>query len=359
MQIVFFVNALKGSLSTKEICALARKYPFEIIPLSDGGDGFLDAVSYVCPKAKKHFTAARNALNKTKKVPYLIYKNSAFLECAKIAGLAEIKPQDRKVLNASSIGIGTVIKDAVKQGVKKIYIGLGGVAFNDGGAGCLQALGYKLLDTKNNEIALGISGVLKLKKIIAPANKNKVKIICLSDVENKLLGPLGSAKIYGPQKGANKKEVSLIERALENFQKVTGKNLDKKFYGASGALPAALCGVLGAEIKKGTAEIFKLVKAENAIKKADLILTSEGCLDRQTLFGKVPFEILKLAKKHKKQIIIICGKNNLTNNVLKKYKNLRVAELCALAKNDDDSFKNARKYFRQVTGEIWGKLKNG
>lgn len=353
MKPVFFVNALKGSLSTSEICTLAKKFPLKTVPLSDGGDGFLETISYAYPKAEKHFISAPNALNKTKKVPYLIYKDNAFLECAKIAGLAEIKEKDRNVLKASSFGIGAVIKDAVKQGVKAIYIGLGGVAFNDGGAGCLKALGYKLLDAQNKDIPLGISGLLKLKKIIAPAKQKKVKIICFSDVENKLFGRFGSAQVYGPQKGANKKEVLLIERALKNFQKVIGKNLDKKFYGASGALPMALCGVLGAEIKKGTAEIFKIIKAENLIKKAELILTSEGCLDGQTLFGKAPFEILKLARKHKKQTVIICGKNKLANSVIKKYANLKVAELCALAKDEKESFKNAKKYLKKVLGDLY------
>ena len=353
METIFFVNALKGSLSTKEICTLVQNYSFKTVPLSDGGDGFLENIFYAYPKAKKHFTLAKNALNKTKKVPYLIYKNSAFLECAEIAGLAEIKPKDRNVLKASSYGVGTVVKSAVKAGAKQIYIGLGGVAFNDGGAGCLQALGYKLLDDKGKQIPLGILGLLKLKQIIAPKAQKKIKIICFSDVENKLFGPLGSAQIYGPQKGANKKEVILIECALKNFQKVIGKNLDKKFYGASGALPVALCGVFGAEIKKGTQEIFKIIKAENLIKKSDLILTSEGCLDEQTIFGKAPFEILKLAKKHKKQIIIICGKNKLKQSVIKKYANLKVAELCALAKDENDSFKNAKKYLKKVLGDLY------
>jgi len=354
MKTIFFVNALKGSLSTKEICKLKNKFPITFVPLSDGGDGFLETVNYALPGTKKHFVSAKNALGKIKKTPYLIYKNSAFIECAKIAGLAEIKPQQRKVLLASSFGIGTVLKTLSSQ-VKTIYIGLGGVAFNDGGAGCLQALDYKLLDSKNREIALGINGLLKLKKIIAPKNLKLPKIICFSDVENKLFGRKGSAQIYGPQKGANKKEVILIDKALKNFQKIIGKNLDKKFYGASGALPMALCGILKAQIKKGTKEIFKLIKAENLIKKADLILTSEGCLDEQSLFGKAPFEILKLAKKHKKSVLFICGKNKLNNSVLKKYTNLRVAELCVLAKNEEDSFVNAKVYFKKVLGDLYEK----
>lgn len=354
MKTIFFVNALKGSLSTKEICKLKNKFPITFVPLSDGGDGFLETIKYTYPSAKKHFVSAKNALGKIKKTPYLINKNSAFIECAKIAGLAEIKPQQRKVLQASSFGIGTILKAASKK-VKTIYVGLGGVAFNDGGAGCLQALGYKLLDSKNREIALGINGLFKLKKIIAPKNLKLPKIICFSDVENKLFGRQGSAQIYGPQKGANKKEVILIDKALKNFQKVIGKNLDKKFYGASGALPMALCGILKAQIKKGTKEIFKLLKAENLIKKSDLILTSEGCLDEQSLFGKAPFEILKLAKKHKKSVLFICGKNKLNSSVLKKYTNLRVAELCALAKNDKDSFVNAKVYLKKVLGDLYEK----
>lgn len=354
MKTVFFVNALKGSLNTKEICKLKDKFPITFVPISDGGDGFLETVQYALPGVKQHFISAKNALNKTKKVPYLIYKNFAFIECAKISGLAEIKPQQRKVLQASSFGIGTVLK-ALSSQVRRVYIGLGGVAFNDGGAGCLQALGYKLLDDKNKQIPLGILGLLKLEKIIAPKNLKLPEIICFSDVENKLFGTQGSAQIYGPQKGANKKEVSLIECALKNFQEVIGKNLDKKFYGASGALPVVLCGVLKARIKKGTKEIFKLIQAETLIKKSDLILTSEGCLDEQSLFGKAPFEILKLAKKHKKQTIFICGKNNLNSSVLKKYTNLRVTELCALAKNDADSFINAKVYLKKVLGDLYEK----
>ena len=96
------------------------------------------------------------------------------------------------------------------------------------------------------------------------------------------------------------------------------------------------------EIKKGTKEFFRLLKAETLIKKADLIITSEGCLDKQSLFGKAPFEILKLANKYKKQVIFICGMNKLSSSVLKKYTNLTVVELCALAKNDKDSFVNAK-----------------
>lgn len=352
MKTIFFVNALKGSLSTREICKLKNKFPITFIPLSDGGDGFLETVNYALPSAKKHFVSAKNALNKIKKVPYLIYKNSAFIECAKIAGLGEINPERRNVMHASSFGIGMVLK-TLDAKVKTVYIGLGGVAFNDGGAGCLQALGYKLLDSKNKQIPLGILGLLKLKKIVAPKSLKLPKIICFSDVENKLFGRLGSAQVYGPQKGASKKEVLLIEKALKNFQKVMSKNLDKKFYGASGALPVALCGILGAQIKKGTQEIFKLIKAENLIKKADLILTSEGCLDEQSIFGKAPFEILKLAKKHKKQTILICGKNKLSSSVLKRYTNLRVAELCALAKNEKDSFKNAKKYLIKVLEDLY------
>ena len=353
MKKIFFVNALKGSLSSKEICKLKNKFPITFIPLSDGGDGFLETVKYALPGAKKHLVSAKNALGKIKKTPYLTYKNFAFLECAKIAGLAEIKPEKRDVLHANSFGIGTVLKEISKMKVKKIFIGLGGVAFNDGGAGCLQALGYKLLDGKGKEILPGILGLIKLKKIIAPRNLKLPQIICLSDVENKLFGRFGSAQVYGPQKGATKAQVALIEKALKNFQKVIGKNLDKKFYGASGALPVALCGVLKEKITKGTKEIFKLIKAENLIKKADLILTSEGCLDEQSLFGKAPFEILKLAKKHKKQVLFICGKNKLKGSVLKKYTNLTVAELCALAKNDKDSFVNAKIYLKKVLGDLY------
>lgn len=345
--ITFFANALKGSLSTKEIYENKKYFPINFIPLSDGGDGFLDTILFAFPKAKLHFVQAQNALNITKKVPFLSIKNNnqkiAFIECAKICGLGEIPTPKRNVMKANSFGIGQVIKHLTKQKYQKIYIGLGGVAFNDAGIGMLKALNFNLLDKQNKEISLGILGIKNLIKIIPPKNLHLPEIICFSDVKNKLLGQNGSARIYGPQKGANKKQVLIIENSLKHLQKIIKKNINKTFYGASGALPVSLCGILDAKIKQGTKEIFTLLNINKHIKESDLIITSEGTLDKQTLFGKAPNEIIKLAKKYKKELIFICGENNL-----KQKQNFEIIELSKLAKNKEDSIKNANKYLKRV-----------
>lgn len=349
MKIIFFANPLKGTLCAKDFLSLKNKHKkITFYPLSDGGDGFLELIKTLHSKAKTCYIKAKNANGKTKLVPYLMYGKTAFLESAKIAGLADINQKKLNIMQATSFGIGQVIKEASKKS-NTIFLGLGGVAFNDGGAGALQALGFGLKDKNNKEIKQGVAGLLNLKKVVHPQKINLPKIICFADVENKLLGPQGSAKTYGPQKGANKKEVILIERALKNFGQVLNKNIDKKYFGASGALPVSICGVLGANVRNGAQELLKSLKAEEKIKQADIVITSEGSLDKLTLFGKAPAQILSIARKYKKPVAFICGKNEIKNKaILTKLGNVKIFEISKIAKNKEDSFKNAKKYLSKI-----------
>lgn len=356
MKVLVLANALKGSLKAKEICKILNK--FEGISVSDGGDGFLDAVLQAKPKARKLYVKAPNAILKMKRVPFLLEGKNAFIESAQICPIAGLKKEELNIMQASSIGLGFVIKEAIKKGARNIYIGLGGVASSEGAADTAKVFGYEFLDAQNNCLELGAGALLKLAKIKKPKKDflKNIKFTALCDVKNVLLGKRGSAKVYAKQKGANPKEILLLEKALTNYAKTVkrdlGININTKYAASAGAIASGLKGFFKADLKDGSKYICELLDLAKRIKQADLIITCEGSLDEQTFFGKAPFEICRLAKKYKKPVIFICGQNKLKNkNLLKKYNIKQVIELKKYAKNTRQSILEAKKILRRVAKE--------
>ncbi len=356
MKVLVLANALKGSLKAKEICQVLNK--FEGFAISDGGDGFLDSVLQVYPQAKKIFIQAPNAILKIKKIPFLLIGETAFIESAQVCPMANLKKEELNILKASSIGLGLTIKEAINAGAKQIYIGLGGVASSEGGADLAKVFGWHFLDKENNSLELGAKSLLNLAKIKKPKQDllKNIKITAVCDVNNILLGKTGSAKVYGKQKGANAKEILILEKALKNYAKVVkqylGININTKHCGSAGAIASGLKGFFKAELTDGSKYISKLLGLDKKIKKADLIITTEGSLDEQTFFGKAPFEICRLAKKHKKPIIFICGRNKLKDRkVLKENNIIKVIELKKYAKNTRQSILEAKTILKKVAKE--------
>jgi len=357
MKILLMPNPLKGSLTAGGFCILASKYlKGNIIPLpiSDGGDGIIEVFKAAHPNSREYHITALNAVCKNQKAHYLMLPDNktCVLETAKICGLGSLKKSELMPLQATSYGIGTVIKAALKKGAKTFYIGLGGVACNDGGAGMAQALGFKLSDKSGREIKPGVEGLLQLNRIKGRAPKG-IKFIALSDVKNPLLGKHGSASVYGPQKGATAQDVKIMERSLSNFAKVFrrdfGKNINKPRCAAAGAIAAGLYGFLDAELLDGGPFIFKKISAATAVKNCDIVITAEGKLDRQTFYGKAPQLVCELAKKYKKPLIFICGSNEIKNKkTLLHHGITKVIEILPLAKNLEDSIKNPQKYLKQI-----------
>lgn len=353
MKTLVLANALKGSLKASEVCKILNK--FEGFAISDGGDGFLESILQAFPKAKKIFIKAPNAILKTKKTYFLLDKKTAFIESAKICPMAGLKKEELNIMNASSIGLGLTIKTAIKLGVKQIYIGLGGVASSEGAADCAKVFGYQFLDENNNILELGAKSLLKLAKIKKPKKDllKNIQIIAVCDVNNKLLGKEGSAKVYGKQKGANPKEILLLEKALSNYARIVKKdlkiNINTKYCASAGAIASGLKAFFKASLTDGSKYISTLLKLDKKIKNADLIITTEGSLDTQTFFGKAPFEICRLAKKYKKPIIFICGQNKLKNKKLLKQNNIvRVIELQKYAANKKQSMLEAKTILKKI-----------
>lgn len=261
-----------------------------------------------------------------------------------------LEKKDLRPLRSTSYGVGQAIRFAALKGAKNFYIGLGGVGCNDGGAGMAKALGASFLDKKDKEIKDETQALLNLSSICAKnLDLSGLKFFALTDVTNPILGPNGSAKIFGPQKGATPPQVRVMDAALANYVKVIKECLSKdiakvKGTGAAGAIAAGLLAFCDAQFINGAQFMFEKAKVEEKIKKADLIITTEGRLDSQTFMGKIPSYVLKIAKKHKKKTIFICGENKIKDSKILRKNNIScVLEIKSLAKDTEDSIKNAAR----------------
>ncbi len=367
MHILVLPNAFKGALSAVQTArtlqrALARKHTVRAFPLSDGGDGFMDFFAALDPQAKKITVRAKNAFLKTKQTSFLLLHDgeTAVVETARICGLGSAKKEELDPMGASSYGVGQVILKAVQAGAKTIYVGLGGVACNDGGAGMAAACGARLLDKDGHEIALGAEPLLHLKRVDLSAVKTRfksVRLFAVADVTNPLLGPKSSAKVFGPQKGASAAQVKRLDRAMacwaKAVQAASGRDIaHTPSTAAAGAIAAGLYGCLGAKLILGADFLFQKAHLEKQFDWADLILTTEGKLDRQTFYGKAPLAVLKLAKKHHKPVLFICGQ--LEENALRRqpFAPAQIAVLTDFAPDSATCMRHTARFLRLACKNI-------
>lgn len=323
MKILIMIDSFKGSLSSSEagniikdeIEKLNPREDITVLPVADGGEGTVESMSEL-DGASLIEVQVEDPLFEKIIGNYVIIKdkNLAIMEMSQAAGLVLIK--DRlSPLKASTYGVGTMIKDALDKGIRNFIIGIGGSATNDGGVGMLKALGFRFYDKNANEIHPSNEGLKDLSKIdlsnADPRLKEcSFKIAC--DVDNPLTGKRGSASVYGPQKGANPKEVEIIDSNLSLFHKKTLeviKNADDIYpgVGAAGGLGYAFKNYLGAELSPGIELILQILNANDYLSSADLVITGEGKIDFQSSMGKAPTGVAKLAKKYGANVIAFAG----------------------------------------------------
>jgi glycerate kinase len=328
---LFLAGEFKGTLSAAAAAAAARR----VLPgvdarlISDGGNGLLAVFAAATAQGKMKSVVVRDAYNKRIKTFYFSYNGgrNAVIESAKVCALAALPGGElRKLLfKTSSSGLGSAVKAAVKNGAKEIYTGLGGVGCNDGGAGMAQALGVKFFDGRGRALEVNTGNLREIKRVDLSALKKykKIKFYAVADVENKLLGKRGSAAVFGPQKGAGAGEIKIIEAGLKNLSAVIKKETGKSFSGAkasgaAGATGFGMMAFLNARVVCGAEFIFKKTGLEARIRRAGRVVVTEGRLDRQTFMGKAPGLAVRLAKKYKKELIFICGTNELPPSVCRK-----------------------------------------
>lgn len=324
MNILVAPDSFKDSLSASEasriiseaISALIPSASIRQIPISDGGEGLLEAL--LTPlQGTLVSVSVKDPLHRTIEASYGLVDQgkTAIIEMATASGLELLSIEERNPLITSTYGTGELIKDALDKGCTKIIIGLGGSATNDGGMGMIKALGGLFLDQHQQEIEEG-GGALNTLYSIDLSGLDKrlqhVEIICACDVSNPLTGTSGASYVYAKQKGASEDMLVVLDSNLSNYAAVIKASLNKDLEhipgtGAAGGTAMGLLAFLDATLTPGIDLITELLHLEKHIKEAQLVVTGEGKIDAQTLHGKTIMGIASLAKKHNVPVLVFTG----------------------------------------------------
>jgi glycerate kinase len=321
MRILIAPDKFKGALDAREVAEnLARGIrdslpaaKIDIAPMADGGEGTAEVIcnalggSWV--KCKAHDPLGREI---EARYAWIARRKLAVMEMSEAAGMRRLQPNEYDADRTSTFGVGEMILDATKRGANEIIIGLGGSATNDGGVGMAQALGFRF-DYEQEQETRRVTSLVSLERIEKPQALALPKIIIAADVRNPLLGENGATSVFGPQKGARPDQIESLERALTKLADVVAKEFRLDYRnepgaGAAGGLGFGLMSFCGAKIQPGFEIVAEAVGLEAKIRNVDLVITGEGSLDRQTLSGKTPAGVAKLARKLGKPVYAVAGR---------------------------------------------------
>ena len=325
MNILIAPDSFKDSLSANAVAGHIFKGIKNVlpdasitqIPLSDGGEGLLEAL--VRPLDGKFLRVeVKDPLMRNIEAQYGILGdgNTAVIEMATASGLELLKANERNPMITSTYGTGQLIQDALNRGCTKIIIGLGGSATNDGGIGMVKALGGKFLNKQGESIGEGGGALKDLQRIDLTELDKRLsycEIISACDVSNPLTGPQGASMVFGGQKGGNPEDLEELDKNLLHYASIIKSDLGKDIKtvegtGAAGGTGMGLLSFLDAELKRGIELIIDELQLEKHIKDADVVVTGEGQIDRQTLYGKTIMGLARMAQQHHVPVIAIAGK---------------------------------------------------
>ena len=324
-KIVIALDSFKGSLTSTQAAEAAAKGIREVLPqcqvvclpVSDGGEGILDALlqaiggQYIsCP--------AHDPLMRPLTAPYGISadKQTAIIEMATASGLTLVSPQERNPLRTTTYGTGEQIRHALSQGCRHVLLGLGGSATNDAGLGMLQALGYVFKDKNGQEIGPmqgeWLERIARIDTSNVPQEVKEAQFTAACDVNNPFLGLSGAAHVFAPQKGAGPADVAKLEKGMSHIAELISQNTGTDISampgaGAAGGMGGALAAFLYAPLKPGIQLLLNTLHFAEMIQDAGLIITGEGKADRQTLMGKVPAGILHEARQQEIPVWLLAG----------------------------------------------------
>jgi glycerate 2-kinase len=323
VRILIAPDKFKGTLNAREVAQNIAKglldvvpdAQIEVVPMADGGEGTAEAIcdargcSWLECKAYDPLGREIDA-----RYGWIGQEKLAVIEMSETAGMRRLSESERDPIRATTCGVGEMILDATKRGANEIVIGLGGSATNDGGFGMACALGFRFdFEQEQEHEDVRVTDLLKLKKIEKPRHLELPKIIAAVDVKNPLLGENGATRVFGPQKGASKSDLDNLERALTRLADVVATEFGFEYRneagaGAAGGLGFGLLSFCGATIRPGFEVVAEAVGLETKMKNADLVITGEGSLDRQTLEGKTPAGVAGLARNLGKPVFAIVGR---------------------------------------------------
>ena len=324
MKIIIAIDSFKGSLTSAEAGEAAKEgilqihpeWQIDIIPIADGGEGML-SVMLNATQGPPHTLWAHNPCMELTPAEYGISNDgrTAFIEMAAISGLPLIQEEQRNPMRTTTYGTGELIRDALEKGCQKFIVGIGGSATNDAGMGMLQALGFRFLDADGHTLGQGGEMLEKVAHIctqeVHPLLKN-AHFIVACDVQNPFYGPNGAAHVYARQKGADDAMIEELDKGMRHFAQIVQKETGKDIAyiagsGAAGGMGGGMMAFLNAELKSGADLLLDICQFEERIADADLIITGEGRIDRQSLMGKIPGKILEAGLRNGIPVIGIAG----------------------------------------------------
>ncbi|TCK25871.1 glycerate kinase [Pseudonocardia endophytica] len=328
------------------------------LPVADGGEGTVAAA--LAAGWAPVTVDATGPTGRPLTVTYARRGPTALVELAAVAGLGALPDHAFRPLDATTHGLGTVLAHALDAGADEIVVGIGGSATTDGGAGLLTGLGARVLDADGRELPPGGAALARASRIDLSTlhpRAHEVPIVFACDVDNPLLGATGAAAVYGPQKGASPEQVAELDAALGRWASVLARTAgrdvaDVPGAGAAGGTPCGAMAVLGASLRPGVETVLELVGFPAALRDAELVVTGEGCLDRQTLHGKAPVGVARAARAAGIPVVAVAGDCTLGDDELRAAGFAGVYTVAAIAPDRATALADAPALLRRIGAEL-------
>lgn len=321
MRILIAPDKFKGSLSAREVAEsiavgmhdVLPNAELDLVPVADGGEGTAEVICSAC-QGEWVMCDAHDALGRpiSARYAWLQKSETAVMEMSETAGMWRVAPAERDPFCSNTYGVGEMLLDAAWRQANEVIVGLGGSATNDGGFGMARALGFRFLNGSNAELNGPVSDLLHLEHISPPPNLVLPRVRAAVDVKNPLLGARGATRTFGPQKGVASDQLEVFEEALGRLADVVARDLGCDFRkipgaGAAGGLGFGLMSFCGATISPGFELVAEMLHLDAIMQRADIVVTGEGHLDDQTLEGKAPAGVARLARRLGKRVFAIVG----------------------------------------------------
>ncbi len=321
MRVLIAPDGFGGTLTPAEAAAAiaagwrvaAPRDELDLAPMSDGGPGFVEVLSAALPDAVRRVVQVEDPLARPVRAEWLLDGATAYLESAQACGLHLLADDERTPMTTTTYGVGQLLMAALDAGATRLVVGLGGSATNDGGAGMLAALGLSRYDAAGDRLAPGAGPLRALARLGGRTDPRlaSVELVAATDVDSPLLGLRGASAVFGPQKGASRQDVALLDGALTRWADVFERHLgvavrDQPGAGAAGGLGAALL-ALGARRESGLALVQQQVQLAARVAAADLVVTGEGTFDVSSLSGKVVSGVATLAAAEAVPCLVLAG----------------------------------------------------
>ena len=373
MKIVIAPDKFKNSLTGLEFCNAVEEGLKSVntdidivkLPLADGGDGTIEVVNFYL-KGISVNVAVNNPFFQPVTATYLYSETSktAFIEMAEASGVKLLKAEQFDCKNATTLGTGEMIKDAIEKGASKIILGIGGSATNDCGIGMATALGYRFLDKNNKDvkpIGANLSNIVSIDVVNVYHKLNHVLFEIACDVTNPLHGKEGAAHVYGPQKGASKADVALLDKGLQDFAKIIQAvfKVDAqsvKGAGAAGGMGIASKVFLKGKLEPGIQLIKNLAQFDSKLDNVDWIITGEGKLDFQTFSGKTIQGVMSSAKANQIKVAAFCGAIDLNESEIKSFGINYADAVINHSPNLEDAMQNGYSYVKIMAAKFLNAL---